>query len=74
MLQAISIYLLIGLLINLLVDLMYDWIGRSNIDYSLIDTEIDTEKWDNFTKVVVTLLWPLCFIYILIQIIKEYTK
>lgn len=74
MLQAISIYLLIGILINLLVDLMYDWIGRSNIDYSLIDTEIDTEKWDNFTKVVVTLLWPLCFIYILIQIIKEYTK
>lgn len=74
MLQAISIYLLIGILINLLVDLMYDWIGRNNIDYSLIDTEIDTEKWDNFTKVVVTLLWPLCFIYILIQIIKEYTK
>ena len=74
MLQAISIYLLIGILINLLVDLMYDWIGRNNIDYSLIDTEIDTEKWDNFTKVVVTLLWPLCLIYILFQIIKEYTK
>ena len=74
MLQAISIYLLIGILINLLVDLIYDWIGRNNIDYSLIDTEIDTEKWDNFTKVVVTLLWPLCLIYILFQIIKEYTK
>lgn len=74
MLQAISIYLLIGILINLLVDLMYDWIGRSDIDYSLIDTEIDTEKWDNFTKVVVTLLWPICIIYVAIQIFKEYTK
>ena len=74
MLQAISIYLLIGILINLLVDLMYDWIGRSGIDYSLIDTEIDTEKWDNFTKVVVTLLWPICIIYVAIQIFNEYTK
>lgn len=74
MLQAISIYLLIGILINLLVDLMYDWIGRSNIDYSLIDTEIDTEKWDNLTKVIVTLLWPLCIVYVVVSIIKEYTK
>ncbi len=74
MLQAISIYLIIGLLINLLVDLIYDWIGRSGIDYSLIDTNISNEKWDTFTKVVVTLLWPICITYVIIQIFKEYTK
>ncbi len=74
MLQAISIYLLIGILINLLVDLMYDWIGRSNIDTKLIDTNMSNEKWDNFTKVVVTLLWPICIVYVIIQIFNEYTK
>ena len=74
MLQAISIYLLIGILINLLVDLMYDWIGRSNIDTKLIDTNMSNEKWDNFTKVVVTLLWQICIVYVIIQIFNEYTK
>lgn len=72
MLQAISIYFIVGVLINLGVDLMYDWIGRSNI--KTIDPKMSEDRWDNFTKVVVALLWPLCFIYILIQIIKEYTK
>ena len=74
MLQAISIYLIVGVLINLGVDLMYDWIAKSNIDTSLIDPKMSEDRWDNFTKVVVALLWPLCFIYILIQIIKEYTN
>lgn len=75
MLQAISIYLLIGILINLGVDLMYDWIGRNNTDRLLMNSEVSAnDRWDTFTKVFVVLLWPLCFIYILIQIIKEYTK
>lgn len=75
MLQAISIYLLIGILINLLVDLMYDWIGRNNADYRIISSGVGTDdRWDTFTKVFVVLLWPLCLIYILLQIIKEYTK
>ena len=74
MLQAISIYLLIGILINLLVDLMYDWIAKSNINASLIDPKMSEDRWDNFTKIIVTLLWPICFVYILIQIYKEYTK
>lgn len=72
MLQAISIYFIVGVLINLVVDLMYDWIGRSNIN--TIDPKMSEDRWDNFTKVVVALLWPLCLIYILFQIIKEYTK
>jgi ABC-type Fe3+ transport system permease subunit len=75
MLQAISIYLLIGILINLLVDLMYDWIGRNNMDYRVIGSGTsDEDRWDTFTKVFVVLLWPLCLIYILVSIIKEYTK
>lgn len=75
MLQAISIYLLIGILINLLVDLMYDWIGRNNMDYRIISSGVSNEdRWDTFTKVFVVLLWPLCLIYILVSIIKEYTK
>jgi len=75
MLQAISIYLLIGILINLLVDLMYDWIGRNNMDYRVIGSGTsDEDRWDTFTKVFVVLLWPLCLIYILVLIIKEYTK
>lgn len=75
MLQAISIYLLIGILINLLVDLMYDWIGRNNMDYRVIGSGTsDEDRWDTFTKAFVVLLWPLCLIYILVSIIKEYTK
>ena len=74
MLQAISVYLIIGILINLVVDLMYDWIAKSNINASLIDPKMSEDRWDNFTKIIVTLLWPICFVYILIQIYKEYTK
>jgi len=74
MLQAISIYLLIGILINVLVDLMYDWMGNNKIDYNLVDTNVSNEKWDNFTKIVVTLLWPICIVYVTIQIFNEYTK
>jgi hypothetical protein len=74
MLQAISIYLLIGILINVLVDLMYDWMGNNKIDYNLVDTNMSNEKWNNFTKIVVTLLWPICIVYVAIQIFNEYTK
>lgn len=75
MLQAISIYLLTGILINLGVDLMYDWLGRNESDHRVINSGISTDdRWDTFTKVFVVLLWPLCLIYILFQIIKEYTK
>ena len=75
MLQTISIYLLIGILINLLVDLMYDWLGRNKSDYRVIGSGVsDDDRWDTFTKVFVVLLWPLCLIYILVSIIKEYTK
>jgi len=74
MLQAISIYLLIGILINVLVDLMYDWMGNNKIDYNLVDTNVSNEKWDNFTKIVVTLLWPICIVYVTIQFFNEYTK
>lgn len=75
MLQAISIYLLIGILINLVVDLMYDWLGRNKSDYRVISSGVSTDdRWDTFTKVFVVLLWPLCLIYILLSIFNEYTK
>lgn len=69
--MIIGIYLLIGVLINLLIDILFNHLEERQ-DSVLI--EGDLEKFDNFTKFLVMLFWPVVIVYILSSIIKEYTK
>lgn len=71
MYTAIGLYLLIGVLINLLIDILFNHLEER--EHSVL-IEGDLEKFDNFTKFIVMLFWPVVIIYILISIIKEYTK
>lgn len=71
MFTVIGLYLLIGVLINLLVDILFNHLEERQ-DSVLI--EGDLEKFDNFTKFIVMLFWPVVIIYILVSIFNEYTK
>ena len=69
--MIVGIYLLIGVLVNLLIDILFNHLEERQ-DSILI--EGDLEKFDNFTKFIVMLFWPVVIVYILASIIKEYTK
>lgn len=69
--MIIGIYLLIGVLINLLIDILFNHLEERQ--HSVL-IEGDLEKFDNFTKFIVMLFWPVVVVYILASIIKEYTK
>jgi len=69
--MIIGIYLLIGVLINLLIDILFNHLEERQ--HSVL-IEGDLEKFDNFTKFIVMLFWPVVIVYILASIIKEYTK
>ena len=71
MYMIIGIYLLIGVLINLLIDILFNHLEERQ--HSVL-IEGDLEKFDNFTKFIVMLFWPVVIVYILASIIKEYTK
>jgi Na+/H+-dicarboxylate symporter len=67
----IGTYLLVGVLINLLIDILFNHLEERQ-DSVII--EGDLEKFDNFTKFLVMLFWPIVIIYILLSILNEYTK
>ena len=69
--MIIGIYLLIGVLVNLLIDILFNHLEERQ-DSVLI--EGDLERFNNFTKFIVMLFWPVVIVYILASIIKEYTK
>lgn len=69
--MIIGIYLLIGVLVNLLIDILFNHLEER--EHSVL-IEGDLEKFDNFTKFIVMLFWPVVIIYILISIFNEYTK
>ena len=69
--MIIGIYLLIGVLINLLIDILFNHLEERQ--HSVL-IEGDLEKFDNFTKFIVMLFWPVVIIYILVSIFNEYTK
>lgn len=71
MYMIIGIYLLIGVLVNLLIDILFNHLEERQ-DSVLI--EGDLERFNNFTKFIVMLFWPVVIVYILASIIKEYTK
>lgn len=72
MYTVIGVYLLIGLLFNKLIDLMFDHLERNSIETGIV--EGDLERFDNFTKFVTMIFWPFVVLYVLVSIIKEYTK
>ncbi len=72
MYAAIGLYLLIGLLFNKLIDLLFDHLEKNSLETGIV--EGDLEKFDNFTKFVAMIFWPFVVLYVLVSIIKEYTK
>lgn len=71
MYMIIGIYLLIGVLVNLLIDIVFNHLEERQ--YVAI-VEEDLERFDNFTKFIVMLFWPIVVVYLILSIIKEYTK
>ena len=71
MYATIGLYLLIGVLINLLIDILFNHLEQRN---DTVLTEAELEKYDNFTKFIVMIFWPIVIIYILGSIFKEYTR
>ena len=71
MYATIGLYLLIGILINLLIDILFNHLEQRN---DTVLTEGELEKYDNFTKSIVMIFWPIVIIYILGSIFKEYTR
>lgn len=69
--MIIGIYLLIGVLVNLLIDIVFNHLEERQ--YVAI-VEEDLERFDNFTKFIVMLFWPIVVVYLILSIIKEYTK
>ena len=58
-------YFTIGILFNLLVDLLVDYFEKQEVD----DTE--SMRFDLFTKILTTLLWPLAILFVAVVIIKN---
>ena len=71
MYATIGLYLLIGILINLLIDILFNHLEQRN---DTVLTEGELEKYDNFTKFIVMIFWPIVIIYILGSIFKEHTR
>ena len=69
--MIIGLYLLIGVLVNLLIDIVFNHLEERQ--YAAI-VEEDLERFDNFTKFIVMLFWPVVVVYMILSIIKEYTK
>ena len=58
-------YFTIGILFNLLVDLLVDYFEKHEFD----DTE--SMRFDLFTKILTTLLWPLAILFVAVVILKN---
>lgn len=58
-------YFTIGILFNLLVDLLVDYFEKQEVD----DTE--SMRFDLFTKILTTLLWPLAILFVAVVILKN---
>ena len=58
-------YFTIGILFNLLVDLLVDYFEKHEFD----DTE--SMRFDLFTKILTTLLWPLAMLFVAVVILKN---
>ena len=56
MLTNISIYFLIGIILNIVVDLVFDRVETKGYELD------EKERWDNFTKGLVLILWPIVII------------
>jgi hypothetical protein len=61
-------YLSIGIFFNLLMDLLVDYFEKHDIENT------DAMRFDLFTKILTTLLWPLAIIFIAVVAIKHHTK
>ena len=62
---------MLGVLVNLLIDLLFSQLEKRN--YVNV-TEEDIERFDNMTRFIVLLIWPIFVVYVIISILKEYTK
>tara|TARA_B100001093_G_C26847139_1_gene1023380 strand:- start:1191 stop:1403 length:213 start_codon:yes stop_codon:yes gene_type:complete len=69
--EIIGIYIMLGVLVNLLIDLLFSQLEKRN--YVNV-TEEDIERFDNMTRFIVLLIWPIFVVYVIISILKEYTK
>ena len=69
--KVVGIYILLGVLVNLLIDLLFSHLEKRN--YVNV-TEEDIERFDNMTRFIVLLIWPIFVVYVIISILKEYTK
>ena len=56
MLTNISIYFLIGIILNIIVDLIFDKVENDGHVFE------EKDKWDNFTKGLVLILWPIVIV------------
>jgi hypothetical protein len=61
-------YLSIGIFFNLLMDLLVDYFEKHDIENT------DAMRFDLFTKILTTMLWPLAIIFIAVVAIKHHTK
>ena len=56
MLLYISIYFLIGIILNILIVFIFDEVERSGVPIT------NEDSWDNFTKGLSLVLWPIVII------------
>ena len=61
-------YLSIGIFFNLLMDLLVDYFEKHDIENT------DAMRFDLFTKILTTMLWPLAIIFIVVVAIKHHTR
>ena len=61
-------YLSIGIFFNLLMDLLVDYFEKHDIENT------DAMRFDLFTKILTTMLWPLAIIFIVVVAIKRHTR
>ena len=56
MLLYISIYFLIAIILNILIDFIFDEVERRGVPIT------NEDRWDNFTKGLTLVLWPIVII------------
>ena len=61
-------YLSIGVLFNFIVDLMVDYFEKHEFEKK------KKMRFDMFTKIITTLLWPIAIGIVMFAIIKNYKK
>ena len=61
--KVVGIYILLGVLVNLLIDLLFSHLEKRN--YVNV-TEEDIERFDNMTRFIVLLIWPIFVVYVII--------